>query len=74
MARQRYVRPQAQLLDRSVAAAAGGCYAGSVPGGCNVGYLASTCSVGSGEKVNPTCTLPGEGATWGCGPGHYAFV
>ena len=78
-----YVKPEARLLDRTVAVSVGGCGGGSHPGACGEGFSAGTCSPGSSVGVS-YCTTgaavytylycgEGFGAKSGCNVGHYAM-
>ena len=74
MTRQRYVKPQAQLLDRALAVSIGGCAAGPTPGNCGTpGFRAGTCLLpGNQEGVAPKCE-GGSYAQGGCTPlGNWA--
>jgi hypothetical protein len=57
MTKQKYTKPLAQALDRSLAVSIGGCSTGITPGACAAptGYAAGTCSTGNGVGAS-ACT------------------
>jgi hypothetical protein len=69
MEKSRYVKPQAQLLDRTLAVSIGGCAFGASPGTCGLpGNSAGTCNPsGVGQGVGTPCG-PGLTALGGCSP------
>jgi hypothetical protein len=74
MSKQKYTKPLAQALDRTLAVSIGGCSTGITPGACSapIGYNAGTCVPGNG--VGGTCgvgNFPGMGST--CGAGFQAY-
>lgn len=77
MTRAKYVKPQAQALDRTLAVSIGGCNTGITPGTCGLpGYSAGTCDPSgssAGVPVGAPCTQ-GNFATGGCNPGFNAFA
>ena len=71
MKKRRYEKPQAQLLDRSLAVSMGGCSVGNTPGACGTGYDAGTCNDGSNEGAGTVCST-GSAAQGGCSTGNNA--
>ena len=81
MSKQKYTKPLAQSLDRTLAVSLGGCATGITPGTCGApGYDAGTCGSGSsvgvpvfecnaGNRAYPCIT--GNIATGGCGTFGY---
>lgn len=78
MANPKYVKPQVQALNRTLAVSIGGCNAGITPGTCGLpGNTAGTCDPNGatvGVPAGDACVLPGNYAVGGCNPGFNAFA
>lgn len=65
MPKQKYTKPLAQALDRTLAVSIGGCTTGITPGACAAptGYSAGTCTTGDAVGVS----------IFPCNPGNFAY-
>ena len=72
--KKQYLKPEAQLLDRSLAVSIGGCAVGNSPGTCGLpGTRAGTCSpTGTQQGVLGRICTPGDYALTGCSVGNWA--
>ena len=72
MAKNKYVKPLAQSLDRTLAVSMGGCAYGKTPGTCGLpGFNAGSCNptgtdVGVPYPGGGTCNPTGSAASWDC--------
>ena len=73
MQKTKYVKPQSQLLDKTLAVSLGGCGTGGTPGGCGLpGYNAGTCGTGSTPNTTFRPCGTGDYALSGCSHGSHA--